>query len=86
MYYFKEKHEVDFYAKLPDKEILIHVSSDITNASTQEREINGLVEAMNYFMVNESFLITRDEEQTLTVDGKKIHTIPLYRFLLEKNF
>ncbi|GAB1409764.1 ATP-binding protein [Desulfovibrionales bacterium] len=86
VYYFKEKHEVDFYAKLPDKEILIHVSSDITNASTQEREINGLVEAMNYFMVNESFLITRDEEQTLTVDGKKIHTIPLYRFLLEKNF
>lgn len=86
VYYFKEKHEVDFYAKLPDKEILINVCYDIANAHTQEREINGLVEAMNYFMVNESFLVTRDEEQTLTVDDKKIHTIPLYRFLLEKNF
>lgn len=82
VYYFKQQQEVDFYAKLPEKEVLINVSYILTETKTREREISGLLEAMTYFNLDESYLITRDEEQTLVVDQRRIHIVPLYQYLL----
>lgn len=82
MYYFKQKQEVDFYAKLPEKEVLVNVSYELTDDRTREREVNGLLEAMEYFNLSVSYLITRDEEQNLLVDGRTIHIVPLYQYLL----
>lgn len=82
VYYFKQKQEVDFYAKLPDKEVLVNVSYELADSRTREREINGLLEAMEYFNLSESYLITSDEEQSLSVDDRSIHIMPLYQYLL----
>lgn len=82
VYYFKQKQEVDFYAKLPEKEVLVNVSYELTDDRTREREVNGLLEAMEYFNLSESYLITRDEEQKILVDGRTIHIVPLYQYLL----
>ena len=82
VYYFKEKQEVDFYAKLEDKEILINVSYIIDDKKTRDREINGLIEAMNYFKLNCSYLVTQSEDTVVQIEEKKIYIIPLYKWLL----
>ena len=81
VYYFKEKQEVDFYAKIDGKQTLVNVSVDIKNNKTKKRELDGLVEAMKYFNLNESYLITRDEEDIIEINDKKIYILPLYKYL-----
>jgi len=83
VYYFKEKQEVDFYAKLEDKEILINVSYIIDDKKTRDREMNGLIEAMKYFKLNCSYLVTQSEDTVVQIEEKKIYIIPLYKWLLE---
>jgi predicted AAA+ superfamily ATPase len=82
VYYFKEKQEVDFYAKLEDKEILINVSYIIDDKKTRDREMNGLIEAMKYFKLNCSYLVTQSEDTVVQIEEKKIYIIPLYKWLL----
>jgi len=82
IYYFKEKQQVDFYAKLDDKEVLANVSYKIDDEKTKQREINGLIEAMKYFKLDIGYLITEDVENVIEIGDKKIFVMPLYKYLL----
>jgi len=82
IYYFKQTQEVDFYAKLDDKEVLVNVSYKIEDEKTRKREIEGLLEAMEYFKLESAYLVTEDEESVLEIADKKIFVVPLYKFLL----
>lgn len=82
VYYFKQKQEVDFYAQLPDKKMLVNVSYEMLDHKTREREINGLIEAMDYLNLQESFLVTQGEDEVFIIEDKKIYIVPLYKFLL----
>jgi len=82
VYYFKAHHEVDFYAKIEGKELLLNVSYDIKDEKTRKREYDGLLEAMTYFGLNEGYLITKDEKNDVLFDDKTIHILPLYEWLL----
>ena len=79
IFYYKIKQECDFY----DGENLYNVSYDIKDENTLKREINSLLEAMSYFNKDVSYLITKDEEKTIEIDGKKIIIKPLYKWLLD---
>jgi len=83
VYYFKEKQEVDFYAKVNTHAYLVNVSYKIDDPITRKRELDGLVEAMNYFKLSKSYLITSEEDQIIQIDDKKIYIVPLFRWLLE---
>lgn len=83
IYYFKQKQEVDFYAKIEDKKYLVNVSYTISDAQTRKREIDGLLEAMEYFDLSVSYLITNQEEEIVLIDNKQIFIIPLYKYLLQ---
>ena len=84
VYYFKEKQEVDFYAKVNTNAYLVNVSYQIDDPATRKREIDGLIEAMNYFKLSKAYLITSQEDQVMQVDDKKIYILPLFRWLLEE--
>ena len=84
VYYYKGTQEVDFYAKLPEKEILVNVSYEIKDDKTKRREINGLLEAMDYFSLKEGYLITQDEKEEITIEGKKIIILSMIEWLLRK--
>lgn len=84
IYYFKEKQEVDFYAKIEGKEHIVNVSYKIESEKTRQREINGLIEAMEYFNLKKSYLINSHEESLVEIDGKKIFILPLYKYLLQE--
>lgn len=83
IYYFKEKQEVDFYAKINRDVYLINVSYKIDDPDTRKREIDGLLEAMSYFDLSKAYLITSQEDQIIEIEDKKIFIIPLFKWLLE---
>jgi len=83
IYYFKQKQEVDFYTNIENKSYLFNVSYKITDTETRKREIDGLVEAMEYFNLNISYLITKEENDTIEINNKNIVIMPLYKFLLK---
>jgi predicted AAA+ superfamily ATPase len=83
IYYFKEKQEVDFYAKINTDAYLVNVSYKIDDPLTRKREIDGLVEAMHYFNLSESYLVTSEEDQIIEIENKRIFIIPLFKWLLE---
>nr|WP_321438144.1 hypothetical protein [uncultured Bacteroides sp.] len=46
-----------------------------------EREYNGLVEAMNYFKINEGTIVTFNQKDIFEENGLKIKMIPATEFL-----
>jgi predicted AAA+ superfamily ATPase len=78
VHYYKIKQETDFYANGS----LINVSYEIDSAKTLDREINSLLESMEYFQQNRAVLITNNHEELIDIEGKSIHIIPLYKWLL----
>ena len=85
VYYYKGTQEVDFYAKLDTKTILVNVSYEIKDEKTRKREINGLLEAMEYFSLKEAYLITREEKETLCINNRKIIILPMIEWLLSSH-
>ncbi|MDD2451116.1 MAG: ATP-binding protein [Sulfurovum sp.] len=82
IYYYKGVQEVDFYARLDDKEMLVNVSYEIKDEKTRQREVNGLLEAMDYFKLDKAYLITKDEKSEIALEEKRIFVIPLYEWML----
>lgn len=87
MYFHKQKKECDFIVKEgTDIVSAIQVSYSLADAGTRKREIAGLVDAMEYFQLEEGLILTMAEEEILTWDGKeynyKITVKPIWKWLL----
>lgn len=78
--YVQGKQEVDFFWEGGK---LINACYEYSSENTRERELNGLLEAMDQVKPEESLLITWDKYEDLIYKGKKIEVRPLWRFLLE---
>lgn len=78
VFYFKKKFECDFIAIKKRKKIAIQVTLN----PEESREIEGLLEAMNALKIKNGLIITDDIDRELSVKGKKIIFMPLWRFLL----
>jgi predicted AAA+ superfamily ATPase len=50
----------------------------------KEREIRGLIEAMEAFKLSEGLIITKDFEAEETIKNKKISYTPLWKWLLKE--
>ncbi|MFH1322533.1 MAG: ATP-binding protein [Methanobacteriota archaeon] len=86
IYYWQDDKglEMDFVIKDGLKASrLIQVCSDLSDADTREREVNGLVSGLKYFNIPEGTVITSDLFDEEKVDGKKIRYVPLWYWLLE---
>lgn len=83
VFYFQEKHECDFVVKA-ENEIrqALQVCYEI-NQDNEDRELNGLLEAMEACRLSEGLLLTYDQEGEKTIRNKKIHILPVWKWLLE---
>ena len=82
IYYYKKNRECDFIIKENDKiSMAIQVCVELTEEN-KKREYEGLVEAMDQYNLKEGFIINEKEEQIEKIKGKKIHIIPLWKWLL----
>jgi uncharacterized protein len=82
IFYFQDKHECDFVIKEKEKITkAIQVCFDF-NEDNKEREINGLIEALKKFKLNEGIIFTFNQEDEFLVDEKKIFVKPVWKWLL----
>lgn len=84
IYYFKGKHEVDFYYTSGGKEHLLNVSYEMESPATKEREIKGLIEAMKSLSLKEGSIVTAEHKDMIKTEAGKINVIPLWEWLLVK--
>ena len=83
IYYYKDKKECDFVLREGIKiRDAIQVCFEF-NEENKEREITGLLEAMNKFKLKEGLILTYDQDDEFKLGNKKIKVIPVWRWLLE---
>lgn len=84
LFYFQEKHECDFVIKQGRAmQLAIQVCYEL-NEDNKAREFAGLMEAMRACRLSEGILLTYDQEDETSLDGKKIRMLPVWKWLLEK--
>jgi len=83
VYYYMDKNECDFIVKEGTKIIqAIQVCYSI-DEKNKEREINGLIDAMKTFKLNEGIILTFEQTDELTIEGKKIRIKPFFKWATE---
>lgn len=80
VFFYNKNIEVDFY--IPDEEMAIQVSYSIDDPLTREREVKALRKMSEVYPINKAFIITRDEEQSLSDDNLEITVLPIWKWLI----
>ncbi len=82
LYYFREKGECDFVVFEKDKcKMLIQVCEQV-HSENKDREVNGLLEAMQFFKMKEGIIVTKEQKDVLKFDGKVIKLVPAHEFVM----
>jgi len=76
-YFYQGKKECDFMVD----DLAIQVSYEL-NEENQEREIAGLLEAMDVNNLKKGIVITYEQEKDMDIAGKKISVIPAWKWCL----
>jgi predicted AAA+ superfamily ATPase len=90
IYYHQAKKECDFLV-VRDRQIVqgIQVTAHLESIDVQQREFDGIEEAMSLYQLNEGLILTESTEktQTITQNGieKTIHILPIWKWLLMKD-
>ena len=86
VYYHAKNNECDFIIKEGLKITkAIQICLVLDNAVTKKREIDGLIEALKEYRLNEGLILTLDKEEEFILKDKKIIIKPVWKWLLEKN-
>ena len=83
IFYNKDSYECDFIIQEKDKVVQAIQVTESLSSDNEKREINGALEAMNKFKLEEGIILTLDEERLIETEGKKILVIPVWKWLLE---
>lgn len=81
--YYKTRRalEVDFRVARDSGVELVQVAWSLEDEETRKRETTALFQAMEEEGLPEGLIVTRDEEGLVGKEGRKIHIIPITRFL-----
>lgn len=84
VFYFSDKNECDFVIQ-NDKKItnVIQVTNELSD-NNKQRELKGLLEAMEYFKLKNGLILTSDQETTIIRDKKNILVKPVWKWLLSE--
>jgi len=80
--YYQDNNECDFIVrKRNEVSEAIQVCYEL-NGDNQERELNGLKEAMEKFKLKEGLILTYNQTDEFDIKGMKIKIIPVWKWLL----
>lgn len=83
IYYYADESECDFLVREKDRITqAIQVCRSLTR-DNQKRELDGLLEALDKFKLDKGLVITNDQEDELTVNGRTILVKPAWKWMLE---
>ena len=81
--YYQGDKECDFVLQRNENVIqLIQVTWDMTDENTRTKEVNGILEASQVTGCNKLFILTKEEENLIEIEGKQIHILPVWKWLL----
>lgn len=81
VFYFKGRGEVDFIvtdAYRPNS--ALQVSFSMQDEETRRRETQSLFDAANLFSLSDLTIVTWNEEEEISVEGKTINVVPVHKF------
>lgn len=84
LYYFKEKGECDFVVKEKNKVTQLVQACYELNTDNMKRELNGLAEAMDYFGLKEGYVVTHHQNDSFSIEGKKIIVVSADKWLAKQ--
>jgi len=79
--FYNSNIEVDFY--VPSKKIAVQVSFSLKDNDTRKREVRALDKLSSFVEVENLYIVTMYEEETIETNGKTINVIPLVKWLLK---
>jgi uncharacterized protein len=85
IHYYRTRNggEVDFVARLRDRtRVLVQVCESRADPRTRKRELAALCDAMAELDLQSATIVTRNEEEEIDVDGRRVSVVPAWRFLL----
>lgn len=90
VFYFRNRKECDFLIKEEDSQKVstaVQASVYFGSQAVREREVFGLMEAMEEYGLEEGLILTLDDEEVLRIEGKdgtkKIMVKPAWKWMLE---
>lgn len=82
VYLHRAKYECDFIIVMKNKvSKAIQVVKDL-DETTEEREMQGLLEAMKEHKLDEGMILTEDQEDERMIDGRRIIIRPVWQWLI----
>lgn len=83
IFYFKNKKECDFIINEKNKIIKAIQTTYVFNDINKEREIDGVMEAMEMFELKEGLILTYGQEDVIKKDNIEIQIMPIWKWLLD---
>lgn len=82
IYYHGGKNECDFLVKEGRKIVEVLQVTENLNQENKEREIGGLLEAMEVHGLKTGLILTSNQEDEFIKNGKKVRVLPTWKWLL----
>ena len=79
VYYYNKNVEIDFC--IPSAKMAIQVSYGLGDDATYRRETGALEKFLNVYPDFTAIVITRDNEQTIDINGHHINVMPIWKWL-----
>ena len=79
VYYYNKNVEIDFC--IPSAKMAIQVSYSLADNATYRRELGALEKFLNVYPDFTAIVITRDNEQTIDINGHRINVMPIWKWL-----
>lgn len=81
VFYFKGKRECDFITRSARGEFAAYQVCHDLNNDNLERETSGLVEALGMLQLDTGYLITRNQTDHFTIEGKTVKVLPAWKWM-----
>lgn len=83
VFYHKSKSECDFILRTANQTVGgIQVCKTLYETSTKEREVKGLLEAMQQHQLTEGLILTFEEKEEINREDYAINVMPVWEWLL----
>ena len=85
VFYFRQNNECDFITRNAKQELHAYQVCYKLVEENKDREINGLLDALNYLKLKSGLIITYNQQDEFDINDKKITVIPVWKWLLMYN-
>src|SRR4030065_1618658 len=82
VFYFKKDNECDFISRDAGKKLELYQVCFELNEDNKDREINGMLSAMDYTRSKNGTILTLNQTDELDFDNKKINVKPVWQWLM----